>query len=96
MEADWLAGPGTFWILGLSGVGFGLAYILLALRLGKMAHSEGDGCLLAICNLALVIVGGAAGFMTFRFPTQLISSMVGAGLLPGIMTLVWVYRLEKR
>ena len=96
MSADWLAGPGTFWILGLSGVGFAILYVALALRLGRIARSESDGCLLAICNLLLVIVGGAGGFTLLKFPGQLVSSVAGAALLPGLVTLVWVRRLERR
>ena len=96
MTADWLAGPGTFWILGTSGFGFALLYAVLGLRLGKAADSETDGCLLAICNVLLVILGGAAGFLLLRFPAQLISAMAGSAFLPGIMTMVWVRKLEKR
>jgi hypothetical protein len=96
MSADWLAGPGTFWILGLSGIGFIIFYIVLAIRLGKAAHSEGDGCLLAFCNSILVVVGGAAGFLALHFPAQLMSAMAGSAFLPALMTLVWIRRLDRR
>jgi hypothetical protein len=92
---DWLAGPGTFWILGASGTGFAALYVWLALHLGKQARSESDGCLLAICNLVLVVVGGAVGYLLLRYPYQLLSAMGGSVILPGLMTLIWVWRLEK-
>lgn len=90
-----MAGPGTFWILGASGVGFALLYSWLALRLGRVTRSESDGCLLAVCNVALVIVGGAVGFLLFRFPYQLLSAVAGSALVPGALTLVWLWRLDR-
>ncbi len=96
MTADQLAGPGTFWILFGSGLGFAIFYVLLALRLGKVGRRQSDGCLLAVCNLVLVVTGGSIGFLLFRFPAQLISAMAGSFLLPGIVTAIWVSRMTRR
>jgi hypothetical protein len=96
MHSDWLAGPGQFWILGLSWSSVALFYVLMGWKLGKSIRSEPDGCLLMICNLLLVPVGGLAGLVFFRFPYDLLSSMFCCALLPSLLTLNWIRRTDPR
>ena len=92
MNAEWIGGEGTFWIIGVGGGVFALFYFVIAIKFGKAIQSETDGCLLGICNVLLTIVGGAAGFLVAHFPLRLFTSLALAGLLPGAMTLYWISR----
>jgi hypothetical protein len=92
MDAYWSAGSGAFWILGLSWGGCALFHTLTALRLGRSVNSPADGCLLAICNLFYVAIGGFLGFILLKFPYGLLTSLAGAILLPALITLAWIKR----
>jgi hypothetical protein len=87
-----LAGAGQFWILGVTAIAYILFFGYISLKLGKVVHGETDGCLLCMINIALIIVGGMAGLVFFRFPYNLMSSMFFALLLPSALTVTWVRR----
>jgi hypothetical protein len=93
---NWIAGPGQFWILGISWGSVALFYTVMALKLGKAIHSEPDGCLLAICNLVCVPVGGLVGLRFLRFPYNLLCSMFLALVLPSLLTGMWIRRTDPR
>jgi hypothetical protein len=92
LNPPYIAGPGQFWILGITAISYILFFGYISLRMGKAIHSETDGCLLCIINVVLVVIGGMAGLLVFRFPYNLMSSMFFALLLPGSLTLMWVKR----
>jgi hypothetical protein len=67
-------------------------FLYISFKLGKAVHSESDGCLLAMSNLVLILVGGMAGLLIFHFPYNLMSSMFLALALPSGVTWMWVRR----
>lgn len=59
----------------------------MAMRSGRLAGRESDGCLLAICSTILAFTGGGVGLYLglffSRYPTFILTSLLGAAAAPG-------------
>ena len=78
-------------------IGLSILFAIAAIQVGKAVRSENDGCLLAIGNVVLTLLGGAIGFLVMvnHYPTFILSSMVGAMLLPSLAILAFTRRARK-
>ncbi len=72
-------------------------FAFLAIKVGKKAGKDNDGCLLAISNVLLAGMGGALGFLLFirLYPYFVLSSMLGTVLLPALHTLYFARKRRR-
>ncbi|HWD41507.1 MAG TPA: hypothetical protein VG944_21865 [Fimbriimonas sp.] len=96
MNSDWIAGPGQFWILSVSWLGSAAFFVFFSWMFGRILRSPSDGCLLGLCNLLFVVIGGMGGLLILKFPNNLGCSALGALLLPGLITTTWIRRTKLR
>lgn len=96
---DWLATGGAYYIIGLAWLLGSLFFLFNGFRVGKISNSENDGCLLAFCGIVLTITGGgiglALGLRYAGYPTFVLTSLIGAILLPGIVTSILSARMKR-
>ena len=93
--ADWMASGGAFTLL-LAQTGLvAVIGIALALWIGKQTRSEGDGCLLAITNVVLVLLGAAIGYFSTPYPYFVFTALLGSLLLPALAFGFFATRIRK-
>lgn len=92
MNQDWLSAGGAYFLLALIWVGAAVGFGVAGIKAGDRVGSPNDGCLLAIGNVVLALLGGGLGFLLMMrfFPYFLLSSLVGAVTLPSLGTLYFL------
>ncbi|MDX2064762.1 MAG: hypothetical protein SFX74_03360 [Fimbriimonadaceae bacterium] len=83
---DWLASGGAYTVLIIQTAVAAIVGSVIGFRIGMQAKSEGEGCLLAILNPLLALLGAGLGFFSTPYPSYLLTSLVGALILPAIAT----------
>jgi hypothetical protein len=96
---DWLASGGAYWIIGIGWVANAMFFAYLAMRSGRLAGSPNDGCLLGICGVIMAFAGGGvglyAGLLLTRYPTFVLTSLIGSTALPGFGMMLLAPRLKR-
>jgi hypothetical protein len=96
---DWLATGGAYWLIALSWLLSAAFFSVVGMRAARAARSENDGCLMVICCTLLAFTGGGVGlylglFFT-KYPTFVLTSVLGAVLFPAAGSLFLVPRLNR-
>ncbi len=91
---QWLASGGAYGTLALVWLVAAVGYGAYAARLGRRYDAPNDGCLLNFACQMLLLLGGAAGLLLFGFPWYLLTSTLGAVLLPGLACLFFQGRMR--
>jgi hypothetical protein len=84
VTANWLSSGGAYGILGVVWLLTAVFYFTYAQRLGRDYDSPNDGCLLGFGTVVLTLTGGGLGLLLFQFPIFVVTSCIGAVLLPGL------------
>ena len=90
---DWIGSGGAFLVIALIGLGAAATFATIAIRIGKLTESEGEGVLLAFLNVLLAFAGTAVGFNAMPYPTFLFTALAGAVLFPAVATWLFLRRL---
>jgi len=93
--ADWMASGGAYTLLILQTVIAAIVGIGVALWIGRKSQAEGDGCLLAIANLILALVGAGIGYFSTPYPHFVLTALIGSLALPAIATAFFATRIRK-
>lgn len=91
---DWIGSGGAFLVIALIGLGAAATFAVIAIRIGKLTESEGEGVLLAFLNVLLAFLGTAIGFYATQYPLFLFTSLGGAVILPSVATYLFLRRLS--
>jgi uncharacterized membrane protein len=92
--ADWLASGGAYAVIFGQTVASVIVFAFIAIRIGKSASAEGDGCLLAIANFVLALLGAGIGFFSASYPQFVFTSLIGTITFPLIAT--WFFSQKIR
>ena len=95
LGSNWLSTGGAYLIVGTVWILSAIFFSAYAINLGKKHQSTNDGCLLAICNVVLSLVGGAIGYIPVSYPLSLVTSCLGAILFP-ILACIYFRRSMRR
>jgi hypothetical protein len=95
-NSEWLAAGGAYLLIGVVWIGSAIAYAMLGLQAGKAVGAANDGCLLGITNVFMAFLGGGIGYLLAmtHFPGFIVTSMVGALVLPALST--WYFYRKSR
>lgn len=90
--SDWLSQGGTYTILGGAWLLSAILWAGYAFRLGKLTSRQNDGCLLAISNFIMALLGGGAGLLIANktYPMFIFSSVAGTIILPMVSSFVFL------
>ena len=90
-----MASGGAFTLIFGQTVASIIVFAIVAVRIGKTAAAEGDGCLLAIANLVLALLGSAIGFFSAPYPTFVFTSLAGTIALPAVSTFIFSQKIRR-
>ena len=90
MNSEWLAGGGTYLILGLAWLLVGISFVAFSIRSGAARGEEGDGCAMAIGTLVTMSVGGGIGLRIAPYPWFILSALFLGLLCPGLLLAFWM------
>ncbi len=93
---DWLSSGGAYWIIFGLTVVIAIAFAIFSIRLSARTRLENDGCLMAIASVILTLAGAGVGFWIGKYPTFVISSLIGAVLFPTIGMWIWLRTISKK
>ena len=83
---DWLARGGTFFLMGFAWIASAVGFALYGTRIAKLRRMENDGCLLAISNVILALLGGGVGYFLAGYPWFIVTSIIGTLTFPALAT----------
>ncbi len=92
---DWLAAGGAFTMIFIQTIVCAAVGAFAAFRVGAATNAEADGCLLAITNIILAIVGAGIGYFVAPYPMFVFTAMLGSAALPSIATAILAKRMRK-
>ncbi|MDR3689027.1 MAG: hypothetical protein P4L46_06580 [Fimbriimonas sp.] len=97
-STDWLTRGGTYVVLGVVLVVSATFFYFIGYRVGVRSQHPNDGCLYGICNIILAFLGGGVGFLLLihNYPYFILSSSLGAVLVPALGTLFAVAKSQPR
>ncbi len=72
-----------------------VVFSFIAIRIGKSAAAEGDGCLLAIANFVLALLGAAIGFFSAPYPQFVFTALIGTIALPSVATFFFSQKIRQ-
>jgi hypothetical protein len=93
--ADWMASGGAFAVIFGQTFASIFVFAFLAIRIGKSASAEGDGCLLAIANFVLALLGAAIGFFSAPYPQFVFTALIGTIALPSVATFFFSQKIRR-
>lgn len=93
--SDWLSQGGAYAVVFIQTVLIMGVGVYLAMSIGKSAKAEGDGCLLAMANIVLAALGAGIGFFSSQYPFFVLTSLIGACILPTAATAIFASRIRK-
>lgn len=86
---------GSYLVVGVGWLVVAMAFYWGGTLVGRASERANDGCLLGATNILLTLIGGGMGLLVARHPVSVATSILGAILIPGLVTL-WVHsRLRK-
>lgn len=93
---NWLASGGAYWLMFGATVIIAISFAVLVLKVSNRTRLESDGCLMAILVILLTLLGSGVGFWVSRYPSFVVTSILGALALPSLATSVWLRFLSRK
>lgn len=95
VAANWLSSGGAYALLGIVWLLTAVFFFTYGAKLGREYDSPNDGCLLSFATIILTLIGGALGLLFFSFPIYVVTSSIGAILLPTLACAYFRKRMAK-
>ncbi len=95
MNSEWLAGGGTYLILGVAWLCGVIGFVVYSLRIGIARGEEADGCALAMGTVVTMSVGGGIGLRLAPYPWFILVSLSLGILCPSLLVAFWHRKRRK-
>lgn len=87
---DWLSSGGAYFILFGSWIILIIVFGRVAPGIAKRRGGDSEGCVLQIATTVMVLTGGALGLLATAYPKNIVTSILGAIILPLIIIQVFL------